>query len=191
VTPRLSILIPTIPSRADLLSRLLKCLEPQLAAANGAVEVISDCEPSENRGGRPTGCRRNDLVAKVQHDGWVASIDDDDLVADDYCSRILAALERDPDCVGIVGVMTTDNTHSMRFIQRRIYDKWFMHNGVYHKSPTHLNPIRAEIVRRCPFPCISFGEDREFSRKVVPLLKTEVHIPKSLYRYLYVNKKVV
>src|SRR4051812_17824915 len=89
-TLKLSILIPTLPSRRDYLNRLMDVLTPQLSAA---VEVLTDSDPDAS-----TGAKRNRLVARSAAT-YVAHVDDDDLVAPDYCRRILAAIESRPDVV--------------------------------------------------------------------------------------------
>jgi hypothetical protein len=38
------------------------------------------------------------------------------------------------------------------------------------------------------FPCITFGEDKEYSTRLLPLLKTEVMIETPIYNYMATQK---
>ena len=88
----LSILIPTVPQRANLFLELHTEINNQLEMCNafGLVEVISDCAPV---GAKTTGKKRNDLLNAAQGD-YVWFIDDDDMILPNAVSLVLAALEK-------------------------------------------------------------------------------------------------
>jgi glycosyltransferase involved in cell wall biosynthesis len=178
---KLSILVPTLESRANLLARLLSILSPQLT---DAVEVLTELDD----GTRSIGDKRNALLERASGE-YICFVDDDDIVSSDYVDRILKATTSRPDCVGMHllhfqdGVLIGFTYHSIR------YKGW--HQGVdestgyvrFYRNPNHLNPVRREHALRCRFPEISFGEDRVYSFKLRKLLATEEYIFEPIYYY--------
>jgi len=171
---RFSILIATLRQRSALLDRLMGILEPQL---NDQVEVLLEPDSGEIT----TGTKRNKLVARAKGD-YVAFIDDDDRVASDYVSRILGALESSPDCVGIEGIWTSKD-QERRFIASLRYKTWHEANGLFLRSPNHINPVVRTIASQVPFPDKVWGEDSVYSEGILPHLKTEVYLDGDLYFY--------
>jgi hypothetical protein len=72
--------------------------------------------------------------------------------------------------------------HSLRYVGWANGQEW-RHGHVYERTPNHLNPTKAEIVRRVPYAGINFGEDRDYAERLRPMLKTEVFIDAPLYVY--------
>ena len=174
----LSILICTIPSRCGKLNVLLDNLNNQAALQDQLVEIITD-----DTVGISIGEKRNRLVNRAVKK-YVSQIDDDDQVSPEYVFSILQATESNPDCVGICGKIWHRNEwwtfrHSIT-VGRWCRDK---HNKIFFRTPNHLNPILRELCLAAPFPDTSYGEDREFSERVRPLLKTEAFIEDAIYYY--------
>jgi glycosyltransferase involved in cell wall biosynthesis len=177
MSKKLSILICSLESRAEKLSRLLRVLNPQV---NDLVEIITSIDNGEKK----IGSKRNELIQKAQGD-YISFIDDDDLVSEDYVSKILEAIKSDPDCCGIQGVITFQGTSPRTFIHSLSYKTWFEKNEIYYRCPNHLNPVKRSIAIQVGFPEENFGEDRNYSERLLPLLKTEKFINGVLYKYLY------
>jgi len=141
--PVLSILILTLEERKDYLDRLMGILEPQL---NDKVEVIIESDNREN----PIGKKRNNAIARATG-RYIAFIDDDDRVADDYVQTIVGIVEStDVDCCSLTGEITIDGGPKERFIHSLKYNQWsdkVLPNGLkeYYRSPNHLNVVRREI----------------------------------------------
>jgi glycosyltransferase involved in cell wall biosynthesis len=182
----LSLLIPTLVCRREYLALLQRVLGPQ-TRDNPQVESIVFSDDGE----RSIGTKRNQMVAMARGD-YIAFIDDDDLVAPDYVARVIEALKTRPapDCVGFRmkrysnGRPIGEGIHSIRF---ECYGQKQLPEGMtlYERTPNHLNPIRADLVRQVPFPDLNWGEDSAFARGVRPLLKSEVFIDEYLYMYYY------
>lgn len=177
---KLSILIATMPSRRDKLANLRQVLDRQLTPE---VEVITDISMNYN-----IGTKRNKLLA-LASGKYIVFIDDDDLIAFNYVAQILRAIETGSDCIGISGVITTNGTRQMNWYISKEYLGWFERNNVYYRTPNHISPIRRELALQARFPEIAFGEDFEYSMRLLPLLKSEVKIPGILYYYRYSTKK--
>lgn len=179
----LSILIATMPIRVVKLNSLWKMLE-----ANGLnfpdVEVIVDNSMEYN-----IGTKRNKLLERATGD-YITYIDDDDQIPSNYVQLILDACKLGSDCVGINGTITT-NGHDLRkwFISRE-YGSWYTGaEGTYYRTPNHISPVKRELALQSGFPEISFGEDAEYSRRLLPLLKNETIITQPIYHYDYYTSK--
>jgi len=179
---RLSLLICTLPERRHYLRRLHALLDPQLV--NQPVEVKHDPRPK----GVLIGAKRNALLRQASGD-YVAFIDDDDRVSADYVDKVLRALSSNPDCSSLVGTITFDGKNPRQFIHTIDCQTWHERDGVYYRSPNHLNAIRRDLALQAGFPENNFGEDHEFSKRVQPLLKTEAPIDGTIYFYDYRARK--
>jgi glycosyltransferase involved in cell wall biosynthesis len=177
----LSILICTLPQRAALLARLMDVLTPQVCGHS--VEILT----AENAGELSIGEKRQRLLSRS--DGqYVCFVDDDDLVPDSYVSRILEATQGRPDVVGMYGTMTTNGRNPQRFILSRQFDHWFEQKGIYYRPPNHVCPVRRELALQVGYKSISFGEDKDYSDRLFPLLQTEHFISDiPMYSYLFVS----
>jgi len=172
---RLSVLICSLEKRAEQLERLLKVLRPQL---NTDVEVQVNIDDGQ----KTIGQKRNELLNIAKGD-YVCYVDDDDLVSDDYVSKILNAVQASVDCCGITGEITFTNGVK-RLFKHSIENEWVLSDNIYYRYPNHINPLRRELVSKVGFPEKDFGEDKDFADRIRPLLKTEMKIPGIIYYYL-------
>lgn len=185
-SPILSILICTTTDRKHFLDRLLDTLNKQI---NNHIEVHIE---SDN-GTMKIGKKRNMLLDKANGD-YVCFVDDDDLVSDDYCAKILSAVETNPDCCSLEGLYTINGENPTLFRHSLKYNKWETANEdgktVYYRCPNHLNAIKRELALKVRFDDNkSNGEDKDFSDRVRPLLQTESIINGVIYHYLYLQVK--
>ena len=174
---KLSILICSLASRADKLQRLMNVLQPQI---NDSVELLVKTDNGE----MPIGKKRN-LLLEEASGAYIAFVDDDDLVSEDYVKKILEALESNPDCCGIQGIITFQGQGPRMFIHSLKYKEWFEQNNIYYRCPNHLNPVKREIALQVKFPETNFGEDKDYSTRLFPFLKEERFISGVVYHYLY------
>ncbi len=175
---KLSILICSIEERKDLLQRLLNILEKQRV---DGVEILLNVDNKE----KTIGKKRNELLALATGD-YIAFIDDDDTVSNDYVIKVLNASKSNPDCIGIEGIITTNGLNPKKFIHSQQYSSWFTKNNIYYRCPNHLNPIKRDIAIAVGFPEINHGEDKSYSDGVYKLIKTEVYINNPIYFYQFV-----
>lgn len=179
---KLSILIATMPSRKQSLSRLLFSLTTQNTSGL-TVEIISNDRMDVN-----IGAKRN-LMLQEAKGTYIVFIDDDDSVASNYVALILKAIESGPDCVGINGWISFDGGEHVPWFISKEYGGWYKKNGVYFRTPNHISPVKKDLALQAGFPELTFGEDAAYSQRLLPFLKSEIIIDQPLYLYEYVSKK--
>jgi len=185
VLPKLSILICSLQRRKLFLERLMQCLQPQLAE-HDRVEIHTHIDNGEIN----TGAKRNELLRKASGD-YVAFIDDDDLVANNYVSLILSAIESAPDAVGFPLLMSTDDIRVEYGFVSAVFDSWFevpdpfrpgLHS--FFACPNHVTPVRRDLALSVRFPPIERREDYSYSLRLRERLKTDVFLESPMYYYL-------
>jgi len=183
----LSILICTIPSRREMFQSLYGKIIGQISGccAENEVEVLWD----ENTN-ITTGRKRNFLV-DLAKGTFIVFIDDDDEVSDDYVESIVNAIKENPqvDCIGMEGYITFDGGSRKEWSISIQHGHWHETPTHYLRTPNHISPVRKDIAARCKFPEISYGEDMEYSKRVLPYCKREVYLNKCLYHYKFIKNK--
>jgi cellulose synthase/poly-beta-1,6-N-acetylglucosamine synthase-like glycosyltransferase len=134
-----------------------------------------------DNGNISVGTKRNLLLYSAKGD-YVAYVDDDDMVSEDYIDSILKAVESKPDCVGIEGKLES-NMGTFIFRHSIQFQGWYTGSDGFYRTPNHLNPIKRSIAEKIGFPDKMFGEDQLFSHALRRALKTEVYIDHPVYFY--------
>lgn len=179
-----SILIPTLLERAELYARLRAQLEAQIAAAGmqERVEIVDLCDNRE----LSLGAKRNELVKRARGE-FIAFVDDDDAVSENYVSSICEALVKHPhvDCLGITGRVYFRQAHPHRFVYSLRYDHYFSRGGVYYRPPYLLNPMRRALAQQFQYANISYNEDQDWAMRVARsrLLQSEFFLESEIYHY--------
>jgi glycosyltransferase involved in cell wall biosynthesis len=183
---KLSILICTIPQRAQFFDRLWKILEPQ---ETEETEIIYNDHRFHS-----IGRKRNDLLEQSRGQ-YICFIDDDDRVSDNYVKLLMEGINKGVDCCSLKGIITEDGQNPLVFEHSIKYNAYKTnengHEVRYERYPNHLNAIRSDIAKRFRFQEISHGEDTEWATQIHKsgLLKTEHYIPEVIYHYEYRSKK--
>lgn len=202
---KLSILVPAIESRRELLSSLICGLIPQCGSIESMetlyqkgctilvikfkdVEIISAIDDRIIT----TGEKRN-LLLSLASNSHVSQIDEDDYVYPYYVEKALEAIQTNPDCVATNGSITTNGDNEIEWRLSKGYQNETIHeNGrnIYLRTTNHISIVKRELALQAGFPDICNGEDKEFSIRLNPLLVTETKInePMYLYRFSTVNK---
>jgi len=180
----LSILIPTMHERAEVLKPLMAHLEKQIDGS-GDVEILTFLDA---RGQNRTGSKRNMLLKRAQGK-FSAFVDDDDWVSDNYVATILRAIYQihDLDCVGFWGNVYFANGGEGVMVHSLACPCWRNEGTVYYRPPNHLNPVLTEKARSVPFKDITISEDHFWSNDMIQkgVLKSEVFVgeePMYIYR---------
>jgi hypothetical protein len=182
--PLFSILIPTLRSRRDQFQKLHTKLTGQIRehSLDQEVEIASFVDDGEHS----VGFKRNRLIEQA-NGLFVAFVDDDDDVSDEYVPLICRTVKENPeiDCIGIKGQITFRGKHPRIFIHSVRYQDYFTSGGVYFRPPYHLNPIRRDIARRYRFEDISYSEDIDWAMRLCRdrALRREVFLDQVIYFY--------
>jgi glycosyltransferase involved in cell wall biosynthesis len=178
---KLSILIPTLPSRAEKLQNLLGILQPQLT---DEVEILTDDRDRKIS----TGAKRNDLLQRAKG-LYSVFIDDDDTVSNNYVQLLFEGIDKEVDCCSLVGLIDIGN-EKRTFIHSLKYDSYHEKYGIYYRYPNHLNCIKTSIARQIQFPDITISEDTKYATSLheSKLLKTEHVINETIYFYTPSNE---
>lgn len=182
-----SILICTLDERENTFNLLHTNLLQQITSANlsDKVEVLFF---KDNRI-HSVGYKRNELI-KRSKGKYISFIDDDDLVSPHYVETIYEKLLKDPDCVSLIGTITTQGHHPQTFIHSIDFKEKSYNDGVWKSPPNHLNPIRSSIASQFLFPEKNFAEDWDWQTKIAQsnLLTKEEKVDKPYYFYRYDGK---
>lgn len=186
---KLSILICSVLERGTtFLPKILKQLQDQIAPYNNCVELlvlIDNCTSFM------LGDKRNQLVNMAKGKYCVA-IDDDDQIADDYIKTLINAIDHnDVDVINFIcNVSLNDGPYkpcyySLQFIQdHNLKDR-------YNRIPNHISCVKRDLMLSTPFNNVIYGEDADYSKRLLPKLKTEYNINQVLYYYNYNSETTI
>ncbi len=198
----LSLLIPTIESRKEMLSELVCGLITQCGSIKAIktdlkmgctiliikFEFVEIIIASDDRV-ITTGAKRNLLLSLASND-YVSSIDCDDYVYPYYVKDILEAIQSDVDCVAMKGLYSCDGKPPIEWRLAKDFPnetKMEKHKQVFYRTSNHLTPVKRSLSLLAGYPDKSNAEDAEYSRRLNPHLKTEIWVPNLMYHYKYVS----
>ena len=182
----LSILTPAVPSRLDSwvvglgespLATLIQTIGEQIGTLPVEHLVLLDNK-------RRTVGEKRDALLRMARGQYVAYVDDDDDVSDDYVAELLKAAREGPDVI-------TFNQHcTVNAVQFEVQFKLGNPNeapngvGTIKRNAWHVCAWRRTLAIQSRFPASNYGEDWAFAAPLcaIPGLR-EVHIPKVLHHY--------
>ncbi len=182
----LSILIPTLTARSEMLEKLMDKLKLQIRESSQGSEPDVEVVINEDDGTKPVGFKRNALIAAA-NGKFVVFVDDDDDISDDYVYQIRRAIIDHPnvDCIGMRAVMTTGGRSPRPVVYSKKYQIPSVKGSMFLRPPQHMTPIRRAIAIRHKFPNINLGEDGHWAKCVYPDIKSEHFVDKVLYHYRF------
>lgn len=205
---KISILIPTLPQRATYLAKLMKQITDQLGPVKGTMEVrkpgytlqsqlfgdveVLTCLDNKRL---KVGHKRN--ILKVSAAGqYMAYIDDDDTIANDYFATLLPHCNGANDLVTFRAIMYVngkpfvnvdyDPKHQRDYdgpAQRQVNGR--INLGWAYRVPNHLMVWRTSLARVVDFPNISFGEDGQWAQRMKSKARKVHKLDKVLYHYMF------
>jgi hypothetical protein len=188
--PQLSILTPTIKGREDQLAALQDKIHKQLLFAGGSIMFadhksrMADVEHlwlGDNRQ-RSIGEKRQALV-DIARGQYIAFVDDDDDIADDYVSSLLNAIETGADVITFRQRAIYNGLESEVVFGINNHDQPFTPGGITLRAPWHVCAWKRERVAECVFGFTNYGEDAIWAHQARQRIRTGHHIDRVLHTY--------
>ena len=187
----LTIMIPSLDSRADKLNRLINelTLQNNTVNQNEVGNIIIDVYLEFQHAS--IGYRRNTLLGRA-NSKYVCFFDDDDMPTEHYINKMVAGMLQDVDCCSLKGIYTVNGQNPEIFEHSIKYNIWKTNEGTqypnvkYERPPNHLNCIKSDIAKQFKFRDISHGEDNDWSDVLrdSKKIQTEYYIEQPIYQYL-------
>jgi hypothetical protein len=132
--------------------------------------------------------RKRNLMVDIAQGRYVQFVDDDDRIGSDMFRLVLdAAAQRDPEpdvITFLASVSLNGEPPKLCHYSKDFAGDRNTEDG-YERIPNHICAVKRELAQQVSFPHALYGEDSGYSKLLLPLLKTEYHIPKVLYHYDY------
>jgi hypothetical protein len=196
----LSILIPSLENRSQQLSNLVCSLISQCGSITGIKNYrINKCSIVDlkfkeveiiiaiDNKSITTGEKRN-LLIDCSTGEYIITIDDDDNVPSYYVEELLKASKSNADCFAINGKITTDGIDEVEWrLSKDNPNVTIFEEGkkVYLRTTNHITATKRSLAILAGFPSKSLAEDKEYSIRLNPHLKTEYKINKPMYHYRF------
>jgi len=182
---KLSILVPTVPSRLDFFyPRIIKTLLKQVEKHDN-VEIIGLFDNKK----RTVGEKRQNLLDLAKGE-YLVFIDDDDRISEDYIDSILETLNNNPntDCVVFDCITVVNNSNKETFCKYGIeFDKAHYINDdktQWRGKPAHTMVYKSSIAKKHIFNTMkNCEEDIDWVNRACLDIKDQSRIDKVLYYY--------
>lgn len=134
---------------------------------------------------RSIGLKRDALV-QDSIGKYVAFVDDDDGISDDYIVKILQAAKENPDVITFKQKCILDKVECIvDFDLNNEENEPFQPNHTIKRRPWHVCAFRGDIARKYRFPDSMYGEDWKWCEQVLKDVKTQVKIDQVIHSYIF------
>jgi len=184
--PYLSILTPSVPSRIkDGLRNVMDKIEKQIKD-NNLEKKVEHLIVIDNKV-RTIGRKRDNLV-QCAIGQYVAFVDDDDDVSDEYVLELVNAIKNNPH----VDVITFKQNCFIENYPKAIVNfglnyenEAYVPNTEFKRKPYHVCAWKTTLAQKYRFPSSNYGEDAGWLSQLWEVAKTEYHIDKVLHAYVH------
>ena len=178
MNPKLSVLIPCVPSRHDRMGEVFTALERQ--AHGFPVEILALVDNKQ----RSIGAKRDALVQIARGD-YLAFVDDDDGIFPKYVENILRGIECTPDVIVFDTLVSLNDGPDVIAQHSLAYNNEQYSPAGFKRKPWQMHAWRREIAQAFQFPDLNIGEDWGWCKQLCEVAKTEVKVEGPLYWYRY------
>jgi glycosyltransferase involved in cell wall biosynthesis len=184
-----TIMILSIPSRLDKLSDLYNRLQEQIGDRTD-VEVLCLVDNKS----MTIGEKRN-VVLNAARGRFVACLDDDDTISDDYVEKICENLTDEVDVLCFEQHCTINGEEVMVSFDMRNEKNDSLtrdDNGKLvdmKRLPWHMCVWNRDIAKETPFQSSSYGEDWDWCSRMIPKVKRQVKLFDILHYYQYTDEE--
>jgi len=179
---KLSILIPTVPSRLELFyPRIIKELLHQIGDSSD-IELVALFDNKK----RTIGEKRQNLI-DIANGEYLTFIDDDDRISPDYISCIMNALysNLNTDCVVYDTICCVNNGNLKKLCKYGIeFEYGDILGGLeWRGKPAHTMIYKSSIAKKHAFINVNNGEDVDWVKRACKDIIIQTRIDKILYYY--------
>lgn len=181
----LTVVVPSIPSRMESMSLIVKELFRQ--AEGKPVEVICLLDNRKSNLSE----KRNQAISNAKG-RFITFVDDDDKVEEDYVESILEAIRGNPEAHCIVfDVMVHGYTETPKLCRYGIEYSHGENEASYLRKPNHVMAYRTSISKRHQYrkDLSAINEDTEWADRASREIKRQARVEKVLYHYFYNEKE--
>jgi len=180
---KLSILIPTLPSRIVCFNRLINHIQQQISTSSSEdkVEILALLDNKKHS----VGDKRNMLLDLATSD-FITFVDDDDRLSNNYIAKILETIELnfDSDCIVYDVICTIDSGKPIYCKYGIEYEyNWDVPNNKWFGKPAHTMIYNSKIAKKHRYKSINFGEDSDWVKRACLDIKKQTRINEVLYFY--------
>lgn len=175
--PILSILTPSVPSRAFSVSKL----QDEIARQTRHAGTVEHLVLVDNKA-RSIGLKRQALL-DIARGEYIAFVDDDDTILGGYVNAILDAAKGKPDVITFRQRAIYNGLQSEVVFGVEHQDEPFTPGGITKRAPWHVCAWRREAVAQCLFGNTNYGEDLIWSKQARRMIQTSVHIDQMIHEY--------
>lgn len=133
------------------------------------------------------GHKRNAL-ARAATGRYIQFIDDDDRVAANMMASVLEATSTDVDVITFRASVRINGGPPKICRYSRTFGADYNTEEEYRRIPNHLCVVKRELALDTTWGDVDYGEDRDYSTRLLPRLKTEHEINQVLYFYDYSDR---
>lgn len=194
----LSILIPSIPARADKLNILLAELSRQKDRLEGRsvhkypgtdeqVEIIVNDSPSFRDGGLAIGSKRDVLRANATGK-YICFLDDDEGIAPNYLEVLYDLCKSDKDVCTFQSIAKLEGFWCIIDMSLNYKTNQQAKPGIVKRPPWHICPVKRELALKYEFTNTNYGEDWLWFSKVLSHCTTQARAKKIIHQYNHKEK---
>lgn len=188
--PLLTICVPTIEGREAKFERLWSELKKQSKPFGADVQLIFEKDNKEISIGQ----KRQNMLLKSRGK-FTQMFDDDDMPAPDMVHTWMWIIKNKPGIthIGFIEDCSGGDFGKSTLVDRSAkYADWGDNvNGFKHvRTPDNKNPILTSLcIAAGGYNDMRYGEDHDFSKRVMKFLSNEAYVNKSMYYYRYEHEE--
>lgn len=189
----LSILIPTIPERGEMFTKLYNEVHRQIAYMDtvhpslGRIEVLIDDSPRFLDGGLSIGKKREALVKRAEGK-YLCFLDDDESIAPNYVETLVRLCQFNADVCTFRNISKFDDYWMFVEMGLKYQNDQASSNFMIRRRPWHICPVRSSFAKMYSFQDSSYGEDANWIEKVLSHCTTEAKTETVIHQYNHSSK---
>jgi hypothetical protein len=184
----LSILIPSIPNRYGILSKLASELYKQklymqtFHSSLGEIEIVIDGSERFLDGGLSIGKKREKLV-DAANGSYLCFLDDDESIAPNYMEMLVRMCNENKDVCTFRSLAKLDNYWTVIDMGLGKPNQQANPNWIVHRNAWHICPVKSNWAKLHTFDDINYGEDWKWFEQVLKHCETEAHTDAIIHSY--------